>query len=202
MTETTPVVVIDDDVAFADALGLAISLTPHLDVIGHAHHAEDGYRLVLDRRPGLVVCDYRLRQSETGVDCLRRIRRAGVMTPAVVLTAYLAPKVEREVDTLPLVFALSKQQRIKDLITQFGEVVAGVYRPSLERRSQVLSDGEFEVLEAINAGVTAAAIADEQLVSIHTVRSRIKSLMRKLDVSSQVEAVAEATRMGLLVPPS
>ena len=35
MTEATPVVVIDDDVAFADALGLAISLTPHLDVAGH-----------------------------------------------------------------------------------------------------------------------------------------------------------------------
>ena len=65
-----------------------------------------------------------------------------------------------------------------------------------------LSDGELEVLELLNNGRSPADIAEDLFLSLHTIRARIKSIHRKLGVSSQVEAVAEATRMGLLVPPT
>ena len=83
-----------------------------------------------------------------------------------------------------------------------GAILAGTFRVPLTHEQGGLSHGELEVLELINDGVAAAQIAPALHVSIHTVRSRIKSLMRKLDVTSQIEAVAEATRLGLLVPPS
>jgi DNA-binding NarL/FixJ family response regulator len=65
-----------------------------------------------------------------------------------------------------------------------------------------LTVAELEVLELLGQGRQAAQIADELYLSLHAIRARIKTMLRKLDVSSQLEAVAKATRMGLIVPPT
>ena len=64
-----------------------------------------------------------------------------------------------------------------------------------------LSEGELEVLEHLNQGLTPAEIAQELHLSLHTIRARTKQLYRKLGVTSQGEAIAHATRLGMLVPP-
>ncbi len=199
---TIRVAIVDDDVAFAEALGLAMSLTPHLEVVGRAHESTEAHELVLAARPDLVVCDYRLQDSATGIDTARRLRRDGYDRPIVILTSYLAPQVRREVETIPRTVAMSKREQITTLITNFGRVASGTYTAPLDEPAMALTEVELEVLELVNAGKAAAQIAQELHISVHTVRSRLKSLMRKLDVSSQGEAVAEATRLGLLVPPS
>ena len=60
----------------------------------------------------------------------------------------------------------------------------------LSRRLARLSHREREVLELLAAGMRAAAIAEHFVVSMPTVRTRIRSLLSKLEVSSQLEAVA------------
>jgi DNA-binding NarL/FixJ family response regulator len=59
-----------------------------------------------------------------------------------------------------------------------------------------LSAREREVLGALLDGKTANAIATTSFVSISTVRSQIRSVLQKLNVNSQLEAVAAATRCG------
>jgi DNA-binding NarL/FixJ family response regulator len=60
----------------------------------------------------------------------------------------------------------------------------------LSRRLARLSHREREVLELLAAGMRAAAIAERFVVSMPTVRTQIRSLLTKLEVSSQLEAVA------------
>ncbi|TAJ74087.1 MAG: response regulator transcription factor [Gallionellaceae bacterium] len=64
-------------------------------------------------------------------------------------------------------------------------------RPPLSRREQ-------EVLGLIARGFSYQEIAGLQGVSVHTVQTHIKSLYSKLAVHSKMEAVFEATRMGML----
>lgn len=59
-----------------------------------------------------------------------------------------------------------------------------------ERRLGVLSAREREVLGRLAMGHRASVIADEFVVSLATVRSQIRSILAKLDVGSQLEAVA------------
>lgn len=66
-----------------------------------------------------------------------------------------------------------------------------VERPPLSRREQ-------EVLGLIARGFSYQEIANLQGVSVHTVQAHIKSLYSKLAVHSKMEAVFEATRMGML----
>lgn len=60
----------------------------------------------------------------------------------------------------------------------------------LARRLGRLSVREREVLELLADGTRAAAIAEHFVVSMPTVRTQIRSVLAKLEVSSQLEAVA------------
>jgi DNA-binding CsgD family transcriptional regulator len=55
------------------------------------------------------------------------------------------------------------------------------------RYPSVLTPAEWRVLAALRAGKTNAAIASDQGVSVHTVRSQVSSILRKLGASSRRE---------------
>lgn len=59
-----------------------------------------------------------------------------------------------------------------------------------------LTAREQEVLAELVAGKTQNEIASEGQHSIHTVRTQVKAVLRKLEVRSQIEAVALARQVG------
>jgi DNA-binding NarL/FixJ family response regulator len=63
------------------------------------------------------------------------------------------------------------------------------YHRSVTARLRRLSPRERVVLDWLSQGRRAAQIAEQQLVSVTTVRSQIRSILTKLEVSSQLEAV-------------
>ncbi len=69
-------------------------------------------------------------------------------------------------------------------------------REPLER----LSPREDQVLQALSRGRSVSRIARDWVVSEATVRSQVRGLLTKLDVSSQLEAVAHAARAGWVTP--
>jgi DNA-binding NarL/FixJ family response regulator len=79
-----------------------------------------------------------------------------------------------------------------------GETAA----PEAEGGRALLSTREQEVLELIARGFSYVEISRLNAVSVHTVQSHIKNLYTKLAVHSNSEAVYEATRLGLLQPPT
>lgn len=64
------------------------------------------------------------------------------------------------------------------------------YKRGLASRLERLSIRELAVLEMLAEGHRAAAIAEQFVVSMTTVRSQIQSVLSKLGVNSQLEAVA------------
>jgi len=203
-SETGPkIVLIEDQVSYGDAVGLALSLTSNMSLVGRSADADEGITLCFALAPDLVVTDYRLPSGRTGTEVARILRERGYAKPIVVLTGFVAPQVKREADALDDVHVLSKDSAIADIIHAFGEVLDGtpVSTPGFDTANS-LSAGELEVLELLNQGLSPAQIATQVFLSLHTIRARIKAIHRKLDVNSQVEAIAVATRLGLLVPPS
>ncbi len=66
----------------------------------------------------------------------------------------------------------------------------------------LLTSSERRVLYFLTAGRSAQEIADELVVSLATVRSHIRSVLRKLGVRSQLAAVAVANSRGLMLTES
>lgn len=71
-------------------------------------------------------------------------------------------------------------------------------RENLERRLKLLSPRESEVLHLMAQGLRAGAIATKLFVSITTVRTHIHAILFKLEVSSQLEAIALANSVSSL----
>jgi DNA-binding NarL/FixJ family response regulator len=63
-------------------------------------------------------------------------------------------------------------------------------RRTLTERLERLSARELEVLLALNDGLSPAGIAARDGVAVSTVRGQIRSVLRKLEVRSQLRAVA------------
>ncbi|CAN5565168.1 hypothetical protein BH10ACT7_BH10ACT7_11650 [soil metagenome] len=69
-----------------------------------------------------------------------------------------------------------------------------------QQRVEPLSKAERRVLAALIATTEVAAAAELLHLSTHTVRYHLKRSYRKLGVSSRAEAIAVATKLGLLSP--
>jgi DNA-binding CsgD family transcriptional regulator len=74
-------------------------------------------------------------------------------------------------------------------------------RPRTRRNDAQLTARELEVLRQLAEGRRNAAIAERLFVSPRTVDHHVSAILRKLDVQSRGEAVAEAGRAGLLQDP-
>jgi LuxR family maltose regulon positive regulatory protein len=91
-------------------------------------------------------------------------------------------------------------RRLLDVIgkterTQTGPPIATPSSPGLV---EPLSNREAEVLRLLARDLTSTEIAQELVLSVHTVRSHIKSIYAKLDVHSRYEAIMRATEFNLL----
>ena len=200
-------VIVDDQRSFAEAIKLSLGLTDDLRVVGLAQTAEEGFSLVESTNPDLIVTSFRLTGSSTGLDLARRIRETErsdgrQFAPIVVLTAFAAPAVLRRAREIPNVAVLSKRSAITDIVSGLRRAVDGGPSVGIVVEDPFsLSPAEMEVLEYLSAGLNASAIAQELCLSVHAIRARIRGLLTKTGSSSQLEAVAKATRAGLVVPP-
>ena len=61
-----------------------------------------------------------------------------------------------------------------------------------------LSPREFEVLELITKSMTTAQIAEELHLSVHTINSHRKNILRKLNLNSPAELIVYALETGLV----
>jgi DNA-binding NarL/FixJ family response regulator len=208
------ILIVDDHPLTREALGGL--LTQHgFEVVGSASDGAEAVEAAGRLQPRLVLLDLSM-PGLTGLQALPRIREAAPGCEVVVLTAsgteenllgairggaagYLlkseAP--ERIVEFLRGVArgeaALSGEvaRRLLDRVREGGDRQSGVP----DEIAQALSAREVEVLLLLDEHLGTDQIARRLFISEHTVRSHVKSLLRKLGVSSRREAL-EALAAG------
>ncbi|MET3496414.1 response regulator transcription factor [Variovorax boronicumulans] len=74
----------------------------------------------------------------------------------------------------------------------------GSHRQAAASPSVRLSPREQQVLQLVSRGWSNRKIAEALIRSASTIDTQVKSIYRKLGVKSRVQAVHEATRLGLL----
>jgi DNA-binding NarL/FixJ family response regulator len=87
---------------------------------------------------------------------------------------------------------MSEAERQKWLMRHYSHLAQ---ERDLTQRLDRLSPREREVLELLAQGHRAAEIAEHFVVSMPTVRTQIRAILTKLQVNSQLEAVALARQM-------
>jgi DNA-binding NarL/FixJ family response regulator len=97
--------------------------------------------------------------------------------------------------------AIRKPVTVQRTIVAATEPAAGGARdPIVDLRIRILTKRERELLSLLANGWSNRRIANDCLLSLHTVRTRVQNILVKLGVHSKLEAVAFAFEHGL-VPP-
>jgi len=109
----------------------------------------------------------------------------------VVLVPTEGDRLDCEVSSVPLV-------RGGHVIGVFGQLVMHQPAPAASAHP-ALTPRQAEILRLLEHGRSTAQIADELHLSVETVRSHIRRLLRALGVHSRLEAVAVARTEHLIV---
>jgi DNA-binding NarL/FixJ family response regulator len=190
-----------------DALA-ALLVQQGFDVVGEAADGQEAVSAVRGLQPDLVLLDLTMPGMD-GLAALPRIREEAPACEVVVLTAS-----DAEENLLGAIRAGASGYLLKteppEQIATFLRGVArgdaalsgGVARRLLDRVreggrldgipdsiTQVLSAREVEVLLLLDEHLGTDEIAQRLFISEHTVRSHVKSLLKKLGVSSRREAL-------------
>jgi len=69
---------------------------------------------------------------------------------------------------------------------------------SYEKDGKPLTCREFEVLRLIVMGKSNTEIAKDLIVSVHTAKAHVCSILHKMSVDDRVQAAVKAVRQGLV----
>ena len=71
-------------------------------------------------------------------------------------------------------------------------------RLTVDGQAPLLSERELEVLECMVEGLTTQQISGRLFISENTVKTHVRHIFEKLEVSNRAEAVGKAMQMGLI----
>lgn len=162
----------------------------------------------------VVLLDLYLAGGRSGIDLLPVLKAPG--RRIIVLTGESDPTVLAAALDAGADAVLEKAIPFPELVRELSAILRGESVSAEARRQQVLSDAraararqrdrlapfasltrrEEAVLAMLIEGRPAARIAESSYVSVSTVRSQIRSILTKLGVNSQLEAVSMAVKSG------
>jgi NarL family two-component system response regulator LiaR len=185
-----------------------------MTVVAEATTGRQAVELALYYRPDVVVMDYMLPEMN-GIEATRRIHEQDPSIRVILLTGvggealgllglragaagFLSKDIELESlpralrSTLDGEAAISRRLAM-ELVRRYRSASTG--GAGLRPVRSKLTSREWEVLDLLAAGASTDDIASTLVLSSETVRSHLKNLYRKLEVSSRQEAVEAAARM-------
>lgn len=211
-TGAVGVALIDGIPLVREGLSALVHRTPGLRWVGAAENPSAGVRLCERLRPNVVVVDAGLdprgqlsqvltANPDLGVILLIDDARRTTQYVASAVTGGVRGVILRSAQPPQLVKAIQTVHtdgRYLDaaLAATLAAPVTRPRRPNGPR--QPLSQREHQVLQLISDGLENQAIANVLYVSVETVRTHVKSILRKLASRDRTHAVAVAFRSGVL----
>lgn len=207
------VLVVDAIPLFREGISALIARTNGLRLAGVTGNTHDAVALAEQTRPDVVVVDAvldprgiltRLLVAHEPRLTVLALVREPLRTGAYLGTALAAGThgiALRAAEPLRLVDAIrrtSVERRYLD--PGLGALTGGLrvrYSTSIR---QPLSRREYQVLQLVAEGLENQMIAKELFVSVETVRTHVKNILRKLRARDRAHAVAVAFRLGVLAP--
>jgi DNA-binding NarL/FixJ family response regulator len=194
-----------------EALAVALNAPNDLEVVGVASTGNGMFRFVERHQPDALVV-YAPHMSPEIIESATRIKRVFTRVGIVFLTERPTVPVLCHSAAAGVAACLPLDSGLGDLI---GAIRADRTDTMLVGKSSLATTGpipnrlpaiapvvltrrELEVLSLLAEGQRPPAIAVRLVVSIYTARGHVKNVLRKLGAHSQLEAVAIATRIGLL----
>lgn len=199
------VLVADDHVTVREGLAAIISRQPDMDVVAEAANGEEAFARWTEFHPTVTLMDLRMPLLD-GLGAIKQIRAHDGFALVVVLTTY-----DTDQEILNAIKAGARAYLLKDaprevLLDTIRRVARGetcvpaslVDKLAGSLGQACLTEREQHVLELMAEGKSNKEIGSLLFIGETTVKSHLRSVFRKLNVLSRTEALAVATKRGLV----
>jgi DNA-binding NarL/FixJ family response regulator len=199
------ILVVDDHPLLRDGITALIADEPDMEVVAEASNGREGIERFKTHRPDITLMDLQMPQV-TGLEAILAIRREAPEARVIVLTTYTG-----DVQTVRALQAGARAYILKNLLHQdlldtiravhagrkwmSPEIAADVADHSMD---DVLTTAEVEVLRLISQGCGNKEIAARLSATEHSVKSRVKSILAKLEANDRTHAAMIGLKRGII----
>jgi DNA-binding NarL/FixJ family response regulator len=199
------VLLAEDHVIVRNGLAAIINQEPDMTVVAEAGEGGEAVELWKQHRPDVTLMDLRM-PGLSGANAIYEIHEAYPGVRIIVLTTF-----DGDEDIYRAIRAGAKAYLLKDVKREelfhcIREVHAGrfVISPAVAAKLagrqtfDELTPRELEVLKLLAEGKPNKIIASTLSIAEVTVKSHVRAIFTKLNVLSRTEAIAVASRSGLI----
>ncbi len=221
VTKEIKVIIVEDFKLTRVGLRCALNENDDINVVAESDNAIDGLKLIERYTPDVVLMDLGL-SGMNGIEAINKISEMHKDIKIIALTSH-----DREEEVIATLTSGATGYCLKDidpnkLADVIRDVAAGVCWLDAEVGKKVLkafpkqenfkllgqnsnqeniiplTDREKEVLKHLVAGKSNTEIAKELIVSVHTAKAHVCSILQKMCVNDRVQAAVKAVKEGLV----
>ena len=187
------ILLVDDHALFSKSLEIALSDYPEIDTFQSINDVTLLDQIIEEFVPDILLMDINLKNitSDDGLELAKQILYRHPEQKVVILSGYDLPVYRSEAQKIGARGFINKNTEPDKLIALLGSI------PFLEE----LTDCEKKILQLIADGQKRKEIAGTLYISERTLSNHLQHIFDKLDVSSSVEAVTKAIRLGYITVP-
>ena len=214
MDRKITVLLADDHAVVRQGVRAFLEARAEFAVIGEAGSGKEAIQLTEQHIPDIVLMDLIMPEMD-GVEATRQVKNISPRTQVVVLTSYhedenIFPALEagaisyilKDVDLDDLADAIKKAARGE--VTLHPRVAARIIQEVHNARGgeinpfTELTRREMDVLKLIANGLSNSEIAEDLVISEHTVRGHVSNILSKLHLADRTQAAVYAWRKGVV----
>lgn len=214
MNNLITILLVDDHEIVRQGVRAFLEAHDEFEIVGETNNGAEAVKMVEEFVPDVVLMDL-IMPGMDGVEATRLIKNVSPRSQIVVLTSY-----HEDEHIFPALKAgalsyLLKDVKMDDLAETIQKAAIGdvVLHPHVAARvideihgskeevfnpHSDLTEREMEVLKLVAAGSSNAEIAEQLVISMHTVKGHVSNILSKLHLADRTQAAVYAWQKGVV----
>jgi DNA-binding NarL/FixJ family response regulator len=206
MKSNYTIYICDDHKLFLESIEVYIGLQPGYECIGNAEDPIIALTEIEKLHPDVVLIDYHLPQSN-GIDLLAKVRAANPGAACFILTMRRDAAIRNSAKELGARGYMLKSIGAEEMMTIFELVLSEsinfydaleqeMINKNIPQEEHVLSKRELEIAKMVCKEMTSDAIAKTLGLSLHTVNTHRKNILRKIEGKNPIDLINHLKSIG------
>lgn len=220
-TDCISVIIVEDFKLTRVGLRCALNANADIDVVAEAEDAIDGLQKIEKYKPNVILMDLGLPKMN-GIEAIIKLREMSKDVKIIALTSH-----DREEEVIAALSSGANAYCLKDIdpekladvirdvnngVCWLDPIISGyalksipkvgdsalVGEHAINHNKVPLTEREYEVLRHLVAGKSNTEIAKELIVSVHTAKAHVCSILQKMCVNDRVQAAVKAVKDGMV----
>jgi len=199
--------IVDDHTLFLESIEAFLSFQEQYKCIGHATNIENAFEDIVRLKPDIIFIDYHLNETN-GFELLKKIKDANLDCISIILTMRRDAQIRNRAKEMGAQGYLLKSMGAEQLMQSLNEITSlkTSFYDSIEEDlkakdanyKNLLTAREMQIAKMVTQGISSESIAQQLDLSLHTVNSHRKNILRKLNAKNPIDLMNYLREIGEL----